>query len=139
MLRESNIVFVFLLSFLHVSKSEEPLNCRYNEWQCKDACINEYRMCHDTCKQWYTKCVPESKCLGPWHICNGKVDCDDGSDEAGCSDNCEVPVRESVAYHIGNGYLVDCNGNKSCAGDPCNEECVRYKQGHHFPLNLFYK
>ena len=94
------------------------LNCKYKEWQCGNECISYYNTCNDTCPPWFMKCKFRSN-----------IDCDDGSDEQNCPEDCEIPVRSTLGDYFGhfgkNNGMVVCNGNKSCAGDPCNEQCLR--------------
>ena len=73
------------------------------------------------------KCKSRSRsCIHYNSICDGNIDCDDGSDEQNCPEDCENPVRSTLEdYGVKNNGIVDCNGSKSCAGDPCNEQCLR--------------
>ena len=72
------------------------------------------------------KCKNRSRsCLHYTDICDGNMDCDDESDEKNCPEDCEIPVRSTLDPYFGDSNgMVDCNGNKSCAGDPCNEKCL---------------
>ena len=62
---------------------------------------------------------PIEKCIPTWDICNGKIDCQDESDEMNCPTSCELPA--SIFSGIFN--IVPCNEHKICVDEPCEENC----------------
>ena len=102
------------------------ISCDYDEWQCGMNCIGKHEKCNETCLPWYWKCPhnqslsyhelsPHGDCLDYANICDGEVDCLDGSDEENCPEACEIPVAVTVA----------CKGNKICSHDACEDQCFR--------------
>ena len=72
----------------------------------------------------------EKDCLNSNRICNGNVDCLDGSDEMNCPEACEVPEVQNYIHNIliedNNKKVVACKDEKICANSPCMNKCFRY-------------
>ena len=72
----------------------------------------------------------EKDCLNSNRICNGNVDCLDGSDEMNCPEACEVPEVPNYIHNIliedNNKKVVACKDEKICANSPCMNKCFRY-------------
>ena len=138
--------FLLVLVLFESISGKESLDCAYNEWQCGDECIRDYKACNGTCPEWDWKCTDSrswynkiADCIHYGELCYGGSHCDDGSDEEDCPKDCEIPVRDTLDNYFGtkNG-VVNCNGKKICAGDPCNGKCLRYVHScilaNHFTL-----
>ena len=70
----------------------------------------------------------ENDCLNYNRICNGNVDCLDGSDEMNCPEACEVPevYIHNILIEDTNKKVVACKDEKICTNSPCMSKCFRY-------------
>ncbi|XP_076378245.1 terribly reduced optic lobes isoform X1 [Megalopta genalis] len=97
--------------YLRVEKLEQPITnkphvCQYEEATCSNG-----------------ECIPKS------YVCNGRLDCTDGSDEMRCSPHGCEPNQ----YRCNNTECVSkvwrCDGDKDCADNSDEENCEPSKPG----------
>ena len=98
------------------------------------------------CPEGFFRCENGPKCISNSHLCNGKMDCDDESDEIGChvgtcnehdcEDQCtQVPYRQSNGSIVCQGFvpmgrICSCSpGSKRSVSDPTRcvdiDECLK--------------
>ena len=56
------MMFLLVLFLFESISGNEVLDCAYNEWQCGDECIRDYKACNGTCPEW--------DCDDGWGLCS---------------------------------------------------------------------
>lgn len=92
--------------------------------KCKNSC--------STCDEIYAfSCKSEKMCLPKSMVCDGKKDCNDGSDEIDCSNGGYFPCKSRTRYGTQKSVMEEqvCNGVEDCPDGSDETECSKCKNG----------
>ncbi|CAK1543493.1 unnamed protein product [Leptosia nina] len=108
--------------------TENPL-CKFDEKWCNNTCINRNAICKTdevTCSPTEDRCGDTSICIERSSICDGIIDCPDGSDELPAE--CDTLSCLQSEFMCSSGYCIPstwrCDESMDCADGSDEINCV---------------